>query len=118
MPRRKKQSSEAAVRDIRHAAVTHAQEVSQNITGAAYMAGHRRTATTAAYTHPNYAAGLAIQRARFGFRHTKRHTASENANGAETGSAPSAHSHLVGTARRGRIDTRYVDCRARPRGPE
>jgi integrase len=56
--------------DIRHAAVTHAQEVSQNIAGAAYMAGHRRTATTAAYTHPGFAAGLAIQGARFGFRHT------------------------------------------------
>ena len=83
--------------DIRHAAVTHAQEVSQNIAGAAYMAGHRRTATTAAYTHPNYAAGLAIQRARFGFRHTKRHTASENANGAETESAPFARNHFVGT---------------------
>ncbi|MBW2222848.1 MAG: site-specific integrase [Deltaproteobacteria bacterium] len=47
--------------DIRHAAVTHAQEVSQNIAGAAYMAGHKRTATTAAYTHPNYAAGLAMR---------------------------------------------------------
>jgi len=83
--------------DIRHAAVTHAQEVSQNIAGAAYMAGHRRTATTAAYTHPNYAAGLAIQHARFGFRHTKRHTDSENANGGETENAPSACDHLVGT---------------------
>ena len=83
--------------DIRHAAVTHAQEVSQNIAGAAYMAGHRRTATTAAYTHPNYSAGLAIQRARFGFRHTKRYTDSENANGGETETAPSACNHLVGT---------------------
>jgi len=60
--------------DIRHAAVTHAQEVSQNIAGAAYMAGHRRTATTAAYTHPNYAAGLAILGARFGVLDTKLDT--------------------------------------------
>ena len=54
---------------------------------------HRRTATTAAYTHPNYAAGVAIQRARFGFRHTD----SENAHGGETETAPSACDHLVGT---------------------
>jgi len=79
--------------DVRHAAVTHAQEVSQNIAGAAYMAGHRRTATTAAYTHPNYAAGVATQHARFGFRHTD----SENANGEKTETAPSVRNHLVGT---------------------
>jgi len=85
--------------DIRHAAVMHVQEVSQNIAGAAYMAGHRRTATTNAYTHPNYAAGVAIQHARYGFRHTKRHTDSENANGGETETAPSACDHLVGTGR-------------------
>ena len=60
--------------DIRHAAVTHAQEVSQNIAGVSYMAGHKRTATTAAYTHPNYAAGLAILGARFGFLDTKLDT--------------------------------------------
>ena len=60
--------------DIRHAAVTHVQEVSQNIAGAAYMAGHRRTATTNAYTEPNYAAGLAILGARFGFLDTKLDT--------------------------------------------
>ncbi|MBT8468287.1 MAG: site-specific integrase [Deltaproteobacteria bacterium] len=60
--------------DIRHAAVTHAQEVSQNIAGAAYMAGHKRTATTAAYTHPSYASGLAVLGARFGFLDTKLDT--------------------------------------------
>jgi site-specific recombinase XerC len=76
--------------DIRHAAVTHAQEVSQNIAGAAYMAGHRRTATTAAYTHPGFAAGLAIQGARFGFRHTKRHTDGSRGNS-------EAQNPLVGT---------------------
>ena len=85
--------------DIRHAAVTHVQEVSQNIAGAAYMAAHRRTATTNAYTEPNYAAGVAIQHARYDFRHTKRHTDSENANGGETETAPSACDHLVGTGR-------------------
>ena len=63
------------------------------------MGGHRRTATTAAYTHPNYAVGVAIQHARFGVRHTKRHTDSENANGGETETAPSACDHLVGTGR-------------------
>ena len=52
--------------DFRHAAITHAQEVSQNIAGAAYMAGHKRTATTANYTHPRYTHGLAILEARFG----------------------------------------------------
>ena len=50
---------------------------------------------TAAYTHPNYAAGAAIQHPRFGFRHTD----SENANGEETETAPSARDHLVGTGR-------------------
>jgi len=60
--------------DIRHAAVTHAQEMSQNIAGAAYMAGHKRTATTAAYTHPNYASGLAVLGARFGFPDTELDT--------------------------------------------
>ena len=57
--------------------VTHAQEVSQNIAGAAYMAGHKRTATTAAYTHPNYAAGVEILGARFGFLDTKLDTGRE-----------------------------------------
>ncbi len=48
--------------------------MSQNIAGAAYMAGHKRTATTAAYTHPNYAAGVEILGARFGFLDTKLDT--------------------------------------------
>jgi site-specific recombinase XerC len=56
--------------DFRHAAITHSQEVSQNIAGASYMAGHKRTATTAAYTHPKYAAGRAILEARFGISAT------------------------------------------------
>jgi len=76
--------------DIRHAAVTHAQEVSQNIAGAAYMAGHKRTATTAAYTHPNYAAGVAIQSARFGFLHTDLHTDGDGGS-AEVQKALSRH---------------------------
>ena len=83
--------------DIRHAAVTHAQEVSQNLAGTAYLAGHRRTATTAAYTHPNYAAGLAIQRARFRFRYTNRYTDSESANCAGTEIKRSPRNPLVGT---------------------
>ena len=73
--------------------VTDAQEVSQNLAGTAYLAGHRRTATTAAYAHPNYAAGVAIQRARFGFRHTD----SENASDERTEITPSGRNHLVGT---------------------
>ena len=44
--------------------------MSQNIAGASYMAGHKRTATTAAYTHPKYAAGRAILEARFGISAT------------------------------------------------
>jgi integrase len=70
----KERCKHLSAHDIRHAAVTHAQEVSQNIAGAAYMAGHKRTATTAAYTHPNYAAGLEILGARFGFLDTKLDT--------------------------------------------
>ena len=36
------------------------------------MAGHQRTAKTAAYTHPSYDAGLAILGARFGILDTGR----------------------------------------------
>jgi hypothetical protein len=71
---RVRSSLHGSAHEIRHAAVTHPQEVSQNIAGAAYVAGHKRTATTAAYTHPNYAAGLAVLGARFGFLDTKLDT--------------------------------------------
>ena len=52
--------------DIRHAAVTHGQECSHNLAGVAYLAGHKRTATTAAYTHPGYRAAREVLEARFG----------------------------------------------------
>ena len=60
--------------DFRHAAITHAQEVSENIAGAAYMVGHKRKATTANYTHRRSTHGLAILEARFARYYTPNYT--------------------------------------------
>lgn len=46
--------------DFRHARLTYLASNTQNLTGAAFLAGHRHVSTTALYVHPNEAAAREV----------------------------------------------------------